>query len=275
MAILAVKNAHFWRNNVEILKNINLSLNEGEALSILGRNGAGKTTLLKCIVNLLKWSSGESLLFDKPLRDYAHKDIWKLISYVPQAKSQIFDISVIDMIALGLSPFVALSPKPRHIALAKAMLEKLNLTHLAHKTCLNLSGGELQMVLFARALVKSPKILILDEPESNLDFANQKIILEALKDLREQKCAIIINTHFPYHARFLSHKSILLFRASECKASVDSKSAESKIFAKLQHTNALFDTAKNVLDSTHLSALYGVPLSIDTTLSQEQYVLRI
>lgn len=257
--MFAINNACFSRKSCEILKNISLSVQEGEVLSILGRNGAGKTTLIKCMVGLLQWSKGESMLLDKTLKQYTHKQIWQLISYVPQAKAHIFNIKVLDMVLLGCNPFIMLKPNAAHLTLAKNTLESLNLTHLINKTCFELSGGELQMVLFARALVKKPKILILDEPESNLDFANQKIICETLKILSQNGCAIILNTHFPAHAIYLSHKALLLHKIDKSYKT---------------HSNAIFGNAKDILTQEHLSALYDVPICMDSQ-NYDEYVLRI
>ncbi|STQ85371.1 AAA family ATPase [Helicobacter muridarum] len=115
------------------------------------------------------------------------------------------------------------------------------------------------MVLFARALVKNPKILILDEPESNLDFANQKIICESLKKLSQNGCAIILNTHFPAHSAYLSHKVLLLHKIDNvCQ----------------MHSNAIFGNAKDILTQEHLSTLYNVPICIDSQ-NYDEYVLRI
>ena len=153
-------------------------------------------------------------------------------------------------------------PNAAHFKQAHDILDKLHLTHLTHKLCLNLSGGELQMVLFARALVKNPKILILDEPESNLDFHNQKTILDMLKRLSDNGCTIILNTHFPSHARFLSHKVVLLHKITDC---LDSP----------QDTNAIFGQAKHLLTSKHLSRLYNVPLHTESMPMENEYVFRI
>lgn len=296
--MLKLQGANFSRKGEQILKNISLALRQGEVLSILGCNGAGKTTLLKCLMGFLKWDSGECWLWDKPLHTYTQKQIWQMISYVPQAKMQVFDANVLDMVALGCNPFVLFKPKPEHLRLAQSVLEQLNLTHLMHKTCLNLSGGELQMVIFARALVKKPQILILDEPESNLDFHNQKTILETLKTLNNQGCAIILNTHFPAHARFLSHKALLLYKMGEeqgtigeigenlarvdcadlaCEdlARADSPNADLDCANVTYASNAIFGKAQDLLTSAHLSDLYKVPLLIESPYMQEEYVLRI
>ena len=225
--MFSINNASFKRKNTQILNNIHLTLQKGEVLGILGCNGAGKTTLLKCMVGLLEWNLGESVLLGKSLKSYNQQELWKIISYVPQAKTQIFNIKVLDMVALGCNPSVRFKPNMTHFRQAHDILDKLHLTHLTHKLCLNLSGGELQMVLFARALVKNPKILILDEPESNLDFHNQKTILDMLKRLSNNGCTIILNTHFPSHARFLSHKVVLLHKITDC---LDSPQGTNAIF---------------------------------------------
>ncbi|WP_300446187.1 ABC transporter ATP-binding protein [uncultured Helicobacter sp.] len=260
--MLRIDNASFYRiykgKKQEILRNINCTLQEGEVLSILGRNGAGKTTLLKCMVGLLKWSAGESLLMGKALGHYTHKEMWKIISYVPQAKTYSFDMKVLDMVALGCNPFVGIKPKAKHFEDSLAMLDELKLSHLAQKWCLALSGGELQMVLFARALVKKPRVLILDEPESNLDFFNQKTICDTLKQCSQNGVSVILNTHFPSHARFLSHKAILLHKIDDSFHS---------------STNATFGDAKAILSESALSALYNVRLHLSP--QQDEYVLRI
>ncbi len=247
--ILKLHNASFSRKQTkgtrEILSNISIALNEGEILSVLGRNGVGKTTFIKCLLGLLEWNQGEMTFMDKPFLHYSHKELWNLISYVPQAKHNILHINVLDMVALGLNPLIHLKPNKAHLQKAKESLERLHISHLAKSSCCNLSGGELQMVLFARALVSSPKLLVLDEPESNLDFANQKIIIELLKSLANEGCGIILNTHFPAHARYLSHKALLL------------KPLDSNL-----ESNGTFGHASQILTKHNLSELYGVELEL-------------
>lgn len=265
--IFALKDANFARKRKkqEILRNINFELEKGEVLSILGKNGAGKTTLVKCIMGLLKWDSGASILQGRDLNELSRKEIWQNIAYVAQAKSHIFNISVLDMVVLGCNPFVRFSPQKVHKERAIMALEKLHIRALESQSCARLSGGELQMVLFARALVKEPKILVLDELESNLDFANQKIILEMLKNLSKDGCTIIINTHFPTHARYLSHKVLLLKK-------IDDNNIESR---KIGQSNALFGRTKEVLTEENLTKLYGVRVGINTYCNENEFVLQV
>lgn len=255
--MLRVNNGYFYRiykgQKQEILKNINIHLQSGEVLSILGRNGAGKTTLLKCIMGLERFSDGQSLLFGKALSQYTQKALWQQLSYVPQSsKAYTLNLKVLDMVALGLNPFIRTTPSKAHLQSAMEMLESLSLSHLAQKMCLHLSGGELQMVSFARALVKKPRLLILDEPESHLDFYNQKIICQMIQKLSSEGVGIILNTHFPANARLLSSKVCLIYKISALEPPLEC----------LENTNALFGTNAEILTEQYLSALYDVPLYI-------------
>lgn len=291
--LLEVKNLNFSRTS-KILSNINFSLQAGEILSVLGRNGAGKTTLLKCLLGFIKATSGDVLLNGM---DISHSQgakqakMWDNIAYVAQNKGIPLAISALEMVTLGLNSHITLMPKKSDFEKASQVLDELKITHLKTKNCASLSGGELQMVLFARALVKRPKILVLDEPESNLDFANQKTILDMLKDLSKQGCAIIINTHFPAHALFLSHKVLLISKIDSTKscAKVDFQVGFSK---DCENPKARFLTAsalgegfsngifggRELLDEAHLSNLYGVPLvlhSMGANFDYQEFIVRI
>ncbi|ETD23979.1 ABC transporter ATP-binding protein [Helicobacter macacae] len=292
--LLEVKNLNFSRTS-KILSNINFSLQAGEILSVLGRNGAGKTTLLKCLLGFIKATSGEVRLNGVNIshsQGARQAKMWDNIAYVAQNKGIPLAISALEMVTLGLNSHITLMPKKSDFEKASQVLDELKIAHLKTKNCASLSGGELQMVLFARALVKRPKILVLDEPESNLDFANQKTILDMLKDLSKQGCAIIINTHFPAHALFLSNKVLLISKIDSTKscAKVDFKVDFSKDSAKIQNhdfitacalgegfSNGIFG-GRELLDEAHLSSLYGVPLelhSMGANFDCQEFIVRI
>ena len=186
---LTVKEASFgYRKDDLILKNINFELKKGEVLSILGPNGVGKTTLLKCVMNMIKWVSGNSYLNDIPIGELSEKKLWQSIAYVPQAKNTAFAFSAYEMVLLGRSSYIGIFSHPgkRDFEIAHKAMESIGISYLKHKSCNQMSGGELQMVLIARALASEPDILILDEPESNLDFKNQLIILDIIKKLSKK-----------------------------------------------------------------------------------------
>lgn len=211
--ILQIENGTFGYGKQPILSRINLRVEGNTILTVLGPNGVGKTTLLKCIMGFLNWREGKTLLNGRPMHSYSNKAVWQTISYVPQAKRSIFSYTVRDMVVMGLSAshnFFDI-PKKEDYDKAGQMLETVGISKLSDKYCNELSGGELQMVMIARALVSKPELLILDEPESGLDMKNQIRILEIIRQAsREMNTACIINTHFPNHALNISDKTLLI-----------------------------------------------------------------
>ena len=201
----------YYKNPI-LFENVNFTIEKSEILTILGPNGVGKTTFLKCMMGFLKWNKGETIIDGKSFYSMSTSDIWKKISYVPQAKATIFPYSVMEMVLMGRNPHLGVlsMPSNQDQKLCEWALEELNIKKLKGKIVSELSGGELQMVLIARALVSEPDILILDEPESNLDIKNQLVILNIIQKLSEEKnIACIINTHYPAHALKISDKTIM------------------------------------------------------------------
>lgn len=216
--IFEVENGSFGYGNKILFNKINFKLNQGEVLSILGANGVGKTTLLKCMMGLLQWKEGYSKIDDIRINKNMGTDIWRNIGYVPQSKNSVSPLKAKDLVLLGRSSHLSILSQPsikdRKIALDA--LEKINIGHLANTYCNRMSGGELQMVLIARAICIKPKLLVLDEPESNLDFKNQIMILDTISQLaKSDGISAIINTHYPDHAMHLSDMSLLLKKNGE------------------------------------------------------------
>ena len=180
---------------------------------MLGPNGAGKTTMLKCMMGLLKWEKGETLLDGKPISEMSNKELWKTIGYVPQASRMTFSYSILDLVTMGRAVYIGAfnQPSKEDKRLAIEALELVGIAHLAEKLCTEVSGGELQLALIARTLVADPKILVLDEPESHLDIHKQKIILQTIKKLvKERDLACVINTHYANHAFYFGDKVLMV-----------------------------------------------------------------
>lgn len=210
---IEVREGTFGYGARTVLDHIDLPVRENKVLTILGKNGVGKTTLLKCMMGFLHWRSGGTWLDGKPLSSYPHKEIWKRISYVPQAKRSPFAYSVIDTVVMGLNANSKTFSVPSRSDYdrAYAVLERLGMTSIAEKDCGDISGGELQMTLIARALVSDPAILILDEPESNLDMRNQLRVLGTIEGISATgSTTCVINTHFPEHALSISDDTLFL-----------------------------------------------------------------
>ena len=196
-----------------VLNNISITVREARILAVLGPNGAGKTTLLKCMMGLLPWSSGTATIDDRDMRTMKQREIWKRIAYVPQAKGNPLSYTGEEMTVLGRSVHLGLIAQPKKEDYEKAcrVMEQIGILHLRHKVCSQMSGGEFQMVLMARALVTDPDMLVLDEPESNLDFKNQLIVLSTMRKLvSEQGISCIFNTHYPDHALKIADDALLL-----------------------------------------------------------------
>lgn len=217
--ILEVENGCFgYPKQEKILKNINLHLEKGHILSVLGPNGIGKTTLLKCMIGLLPWTSGRSILNGTDLCKMKSKDIWNTISYIPQAHSFSFSYTGLEMVMLGRSSHLGLFEQPgaQEIEMAEAMMEKVGIMRLAGKDCNRMSGGELQMVLIARALINEPQLIILDEPETGLDFHNQILVLNMIERLaHEEGISAIMNTHYPTNAMSIADEAFMMNRKGD------------------------------------------------------------
>lgn len=208
MLLKVEKGSFYYTLDTPILQNITFSLEEGEVMAIMGPNGIGKTTLLKCLMGILKWKSGHSLIEGKDTGDAR-----KQIGYVPQAHRFSFPYSVRDMVVFGRAKYLSTfaSPTIEDYKLADQALDEVGIINLKDKSCNRLSGGQLQMVLIARALAGQPQLLILDEPESHLDFCNQLTILKIMKGLAKEKgITCIMNTHYPDHALDIADKTLLL-----------------------------------------------------------------
>ena len=215
---LKIENGSFYyKKNVSVFENINFEVNSGEILAILGPNGAGKTTMLRCITGMLRWKSGKSLLDEEDIASMAPRKLWSKVAYVPQAKSVSSAYTALEMVLLGRSSHLNVFQAPKQSDVDKAMevLAFLGIEKLAHKKCSEVSGGELQMILIAKALASEPEVLILDEPESNLDFKNQLVVLDAMSNLAARGMACIFNTHYPAHALQRAQKSLILSKGGK------------------------------------------------------------
>ena len=138
-----------------------------------------------------------------------------IIPLIAQAKLSAFAYTVDEMVLLGRNSHLGMLEQPgkKDKEIASKCIDRIGIGYLKGKLCSKISGGELQMVLIARALAAEPKLMILDEPESNLDFKNQLIVLETIKSLRDEEgISSIVNTHYPEHAISISDKALILNR---------------------------------------------------------------
>ncbi|MBQ4351544.1 MAG: ABC transporter ATP-binding protein [Clostridia bacterium] len=218
---LTAENASFsYKRGGPVIRDLNFTAESGEVTAILGPNGAGKTTLVKCLMGFLRWTAGRSLLDGRDMREIPEREFLSRVSYVPQARGGMLALTAEDMILLGVTGRIGVfsTPGEEERRFVRELAESLGIAGLLPKKCTEMSGGEAQMVLIARALASKPELLILDEPESNLDFRNQLIVLETLSRLAEDGMAVIFNTHYPEHALTRASKALLLEKSGRTVA---------------------------------------------------------
>ncbi|WP_240473412.1 ATP-binding cassette domain-containing protein [Ferrimonas senticii] len=222
-----------------LLNNVNFSANAGEFIAILGANGVGKSTLFDCLLGHRAADSGQVQLRQQPLQQLSIAERAQQIALVPQQQEGVFAFSGLDTVLMGRTPYLSAfaCPSDDDRQLALAMLRRLNASHLAEREFNQLSGGEKQLLLLARAMVQSQHLLLLDEPTNHLDYHNRYHMLDQVKLAcrRDQLCAIAI-LHDPNLAYRYADKVLLL-----------------------DHGRCLgFGAPAQVMTPANLSALYGM-----------------
>ena len=214
--IYEVKNVTFKYDGSErrVLDEASLSLNKGDVLCVLGPNGAGKTTLLNCMAGLLEPESGDILLDGKNIREMSEKEIAKTVAFVPQLHTPTFDYSCVDFVLMGRAPKTGVFGRPSQEEedMCRKVLADMGIEHLADKSYMEISGGERQQLLIARAIVQEPEVVLFDEPTAHLDYGNQHRVLEMIKKMAAEGYSVVITTHNPDHALLLGDKAAIVGR---------------------------------------------------------------
>jgi iron complex transport system ATP-binding protein len=215
--LMEMKNGTFsYDSNNNIFEDINFQVEKGDIFCILGANGTGKTTMLKCLNGLMKLNSGEVLLNGRKLYSLSHSEIAKNIGYIPQMHNSTFPFTILDVVLMGRSPHIDAfsSPSKRDIEIAENSLKTLNIYHMKDKAYTEISGGEQQLVFIARVLTQEPRVLLLDEPTSHLDFGNQIRTLNIIEKLASKGLSVIMSSHFPDHA-FISANKVAIMKGTD------------------------------------------------------------
>jgi len=210
---LTLKDVYFRYDRQWCLTGIDFDLKKGEIVGIIGPNGSGKSTLLKIIDGLLKPQNGEVLLFNKSLFRYRRADIARYIAMVPQEETFRFSFLVSEVVLMGRFAHLGLFPFERKedLEIANQSMRLTGTLHLAKRSIHELSGGEKQRVLIARALTQSAQIILLDEPTSFLDIRHKVEIFELISDLTLIKgLSVIIISHDISLAAQYCHRMLLL-----------------------------------------------------------------
>ena len=211
--MLEVTNLRFaWPNGQTVLEDVSFTATAGVPLALLGPNGTGKTTLLRCLLGLERPQAGRVIVAGQDLAALSRTEAARLVAYVPQASATAFAFRVADIVLMGRTPHLGFmaAPTPADRRAADDAMTRLGIADLAARAFDELSGGERQLVLVARALAQGAKLLVLDEPCASLDLARQMRILAVLRDLATAGYAILLTTHLPDHAFLLGGTAALL-----------------------------------------------------------------
>ncbi|MDL2236976.1 ABC transporter ATP-binding protein [Christensenellaceae bacterium OttesenSCG-928-K19] len=196
----------------DVVKGIDFSLNPGEVLVVLGANGSGKTTLFKAIMRFLPLSAGHISVDGQDVLHMSLLEYSRIFSYIPQQHTPVFSYTVEETAMMGRASRVATfsTPGKEDKAAVKKALETLKITHLKDKYYTRISGGERKLALIARALCQQSKIIVMDEPSSDLDYANQQLMINTILSLKEYGYSIILSTHAPEYPFSVADKVLLL-----------------------------------------------------------------
>ncbi len=260
MPIVTVNDASFFYGAQNIFKDICFSVEKGEIFCLIGPNGCGKTTLLDCILGFQQLHSGNIHVMGKNAKSFKPGYMARSIAYVPQSHERTFPYTVQEIVTMGraahLNLFETPSETDRHMA--DEALERIGISHLGNRPYTQLSGGEAQLVMIARALTQQTQVIIMDEPTAHLDFHYELIIMEVITELvKKSHLSIIMATHFPNHAFYFQNKNI-------------------KTSIALLHKGGFLAKGgpEAVLDEERLKILYNVNASVITLNTENSDVMK-
>lgn len=194
--MIEIKDIEFsYKNTKKILDEISFDLKENQFIAVLGKNGAGKSTLLKCINGIHALANGIVSISGENILNMHRREAAKRVAYVAQ-KNEGTRVTVFDTVLLGRKPYIKWDATDEDLKLVDEIIQQMGLNEYKLRYIDEISGGELQKVMLARALAQEPKLLLLDEPTSNLDPRNQYEVLSIIKNIAKRRnIAVIIVIH--------------------------------------------------------------------------------
>jgi iron complex transport system ATP-binding protein len=243
-AILAASGLSFRYNGSgrDVLRDLSLEVPNGAVTAILGPNGSGKTTLLRLLLGVLRPQQGAIRVAGRPQEGYSRRELSQLVGLVPQDEHIPFDFSILEYVLLGRAPYLhpLATPGEADTRLALEALRAAGLEGMQARPLPNLSGGERQLVVLARALAQQPRILLMDEPAAHLDLGNQGRLLDIISELAAAGTTVVLTTHDANLASAIADHVVLMAGGRIVEAG----------------------PAGAVISAGTLSATYGVPVEV-------------
>jgi len=242
---LEVKNLKFGYNSKPILKKINLEASPGKITAIIGPNAVGKSTLLKCIAGILK-PEGSILLDGKEINNSKKESYTKIVSYLSQESFSCAVLSVFEVVLLGRIHSLSWRVSNNELKAVWKILKDVGIQKLALRYLNELSGGQRQMVAITQALVREPRVLLLDEPTSNLDLKHQLEILDLIKELTvKRKITTLITLHHLNMAAIYSDELIVINNGEVYASGKPGSILTSEMIRSVYGVNARVDIGNN------------------------------
>ena len=258
---IEIKNISFGYGEKNVFENISLDISKGEMFFLMGRNGCGKSSLIDSILNINKINSGEIKINGKRLENYSPSELATKISYVPQSHEKSFPYTVRQVVLMGRTvysgAFGSYSQKDKEIV--DNIMKKVGIYHLAERPYILLSGGEIQMVMLARALAQDTNIIILDEPTAHLDFYNELLFMESILRLsKSEGKTIIIASHNPNHAFYAEKKGARVRVGLMADGKIDIIDSPSKALTS-KNIRLIYNINSQILSSSYQNTI--IPLN--------------
>lgn len=250
---IKIDNLEFSYSSVSVLNDITADLTGPKFISIMGPNGVGKSTLIHCINKILTPNGGSVMIDDRDVKTITLKDMAKIVGYVPYTSSDSFPLNVVDTVLMGRHPHSQWGSLDSDLDKVYDILRLLGISNLAMRSFNELSAGQHQKVVLARGLVQEPKILLLDEPTSNLDIRHQLDVTKLLKRLSVEKQILII---------MISHDINIAAKYSD------------EVIMMNKGTIYAVGTPKDVITPENLREVYGVESEVIDDSGVPHVILR-
>ncbi len=250
---IKINDLTFSYSSVPVLKNITFDLSGSKFVSIMGPNGVGKSTLIHCINKILTPTEGTVMLDDQNVTEISIKEMAKIVGYVPYSANDTFPLTVVDTVLMGRHPYSKWNTLDQDLDIVYDTLSRLGISHLAMRSFNELSAGQHQKVMLARGLVQEPKILLLDEPTSNLDVRHQLDVTKMLRALSREKDILVI---------MISHDINIAAKYSD------------EVIMMKGGTIYAVGTPKEVITENNLREVYGVESVVIEDMGMPHVILR-
>jgi len=252
-----VDNIAFSYSDNDILKGVTFSVKSGEMVALLGPNGSGKTTLLKNMSKILAPKTGIISLGENSIENFCAKELAQELAVIPQSFDTTFSFTVEEIVMMGRSPHIerGKNETATDLSIVEESMRATNVWQFRNKLFMNISGGEKQRAIIARALAQEPKILLLDEPTSNLDINHQVEILTTIRKLAEDRNLTVVAAFHDLNLAAKYFDKLVILSKGKVKA---------------------IGEPKDVLSADLIKGVYGVDVIVERhPISQSVFVLPI